>query len=93
MTPDEVPALLEPDALRKGQLERKHGKVRTLNSQKRQITLVDGQQIGYDACLLASGGKALRPDIPGATCPACSPCARGRMPHSCSTQPNPASRR
>lgn len=69
MTPDEVPALLEADALRKGQLERKHGKVRTLNSQKRQITLVDGQQIGYDACLLASGGKALCPDIPGADLP------------------------
>ncbi|MCE7764778.1 Rieske 2Fe-2S domain-containing protein [Pseudomonas putida] len=66
MAPDEVPALLEADALRKGHLERKHGKVRTLNSQKRQLTLVDGQQIEYDACLLATGAKALRPDIPGA---------------------------
>ena len=69
MTPDEVPALLEADALRKGQLERKHGKVRTLNSHKRQLMLADGQQIGYDACLLASGGKALRPDIPGVDLP------------------------
>lgn len=69
MAPDEVPALLEADALRKGHLERKHGKVRTLNSQKRQLTLVDGQQIEYDACLLATGAKALRPDIPGADLP------------------------
>ncbi|HDS0917355.1 TPA: FAD-dependent oxidoreductase [Pseudomonas putida] len=69
MTPDEVPALLEADALRKGQLERKHGKVRTLNSHKRQLMLADGQQIGYDGCLLASGGKALRPDIPGVDLP------------------------
>lgn len=69
MPPDEVPALLDADALRKGQLERKHGKVRTLNSQKRQLTLADGQQIDYDACLLATGGKALRPDIPGADLP------------------------
>ncbi|AFK72549.1 pyridine nucleotide-disulfide oxidoreductase [Pseudomonas putida SJTE-1] len=69
MPPDEVPALLEADALRKGQLQRKHGKVRTLNSQKRQVTLADGQQIDYDACLLATGGKALRPDIPGADLP------------------------
>lgn len=69
MTPDEVPALLEADALRKGQLERKHGKVRTLNSHKRQLMLADGQQIGYDGCLLASGGKALRPDIPGIDLP------------------------
>ena len=69
MTPDEVPALLEADALRKGQLERKHGKVRTLNSHKRQLMLADGQQIGYDGCLLASGGKALRPAIPGVDLP------------------------
>ncbi|MEN5034565.1 FAD-dependent oxidoreductase [Pseudomonas sp. TWI929] len=69
MPPDEVPALLKADALRKGQLERKHGKVRTLNSQKRQLILADGQQIDYDACLLATGGKALRPDIPGVDLP------------------------
>ncbi|MGA9661729.1 MAG: FAD-dependent oxidoreductase, partial [Pseudomonas alloputida] len=43
--------------------------VRTLNSQKRQVTLADGQQIDYDACLVATGGKALRPDIPGADLP------------------------
>ncbi|OUM22747.1 pyridine nucleotide-disulfide oxidoreductase [Pseudomonas putida] len=69
MAPDEVPALLEADALRKGHLERKHGQVRTLNSQKRQLTLVDGQQIEYDACLLATGAKPLRPDIPGVDLP------------------------
>lgn len=69
MPPDEVPGLLEADALRKGQLERKHGKVRALNTQKRQLTLADGQQIDYDACLLATGGKALRPDIPGVELP------------------------
>ncbi len=69
MPPDEVPGLLEADALRKGQLERKHGKVRALNTQKRQLTLADGQQIDYDACLLATGGKALRPDIPGVGLP------------------------
>lgn len=69
MPPDEVPALLEASALRKGQLERKYGKVRTLNSQKRQVTLADGQQIDYDACLVATGGKALRPDISGADLP------------------------
>ncbi|MEG8202881.1 FAD-dependent oxidoreductase [Pseudomonas sp. 5FOS] len=69
MPPDEVPALLDADALRKGQLQRKHGKVRTLNAQKRQVTLADGQQIDYDACLLATGGKALRPDIPGVDLP------------------------
>ncbi|MGE8466684.1 MAG: FAD-dependent oxidoreductase [Pseudomonas putida] len=69
MPADEVPALLEADDLRKGHLIRQHGKVRTLNSQKRQIILADGQQIDYDACLLATGGKALRPPLPGADLP------------------------
>ncbi|HDS1818652.1 TPA: FAD-dependent oxidoreductase [Pseudomonas putida] len=69
MPADEVPALLEADDLRKGHLIRQHGKVRTLNSQNRQIILADGQQIDYDACLLATGGKALRPPLPGADLP------------------------
>lgn len=69
MPPDEVPALLEADDLRKGHLIRQHGKVRTLNSEKRQIILADGQHIDYDACLLATGGKAQRPPLPGADLP------------------------
>ncbi|WP_060483366.1 FAD-dependent oxidoreductase [Pseudomonas sp. NBRC 111119] len=67
MPPDEVPALLEPDDLRKGQLERKHAKVRSLNSQKRQLLLADGQRIDYDACLVATGAKPRRVDVPGST--------------------------
>jgi len=66
MPVDEVPALLEADQLRQGQLERRVGKVRTLDASKRQITLADGQRIDYDAALLATGGKPQRPDIPGA---------------------------
>lgn len=69
MPPDEVPALLEADDLRKGHLIRQHGKVRTLNSEKRQIILADGQHIDYDACLLSTGGKAQRPPLPGADLP------------------------
>ncbi|WP_449432989.1 FAD-dependent oxidoreductase [Pseudomonas putida] len=69
MSPDEVPALLEADALRKGHLERLHGKVRTLDSKHRQITLADGQRIEYDAALLATGGKPQRPAIDGVDLP------------------------
>ena len=69
MAPDEVPMLLEPDDLRIGQLERRHAKVRSLNAQKRQLLLADGQRIDYDACLLATGAKAQRPDIPGRDLP------------------------
>nr|WP_314482235.1 FAD-dependent oxidoreductase [uncultured Pseudomonas sp.] len=69
MAPDEVPMLLEPDDLRTGQLERRHAKVKSLNAQKRQILLADGQRIDYDACVLATGAKAQRPDIPGRDLP------------------------
>lgn len=67
MPPDEVPALLEADQLRTGQLERRSGKVRLLDAKKRQITLADGQRIDYDAALLATGGKPQSPDLPGAS--------------------------
>ncbi|MFJ4445395.1 FAD-dependent oxidoreductase [Pseudomonas sp. NPDC089422] len=69
MAPDEVSALLEPDQLRKGNLDRRFGKVRALDVKKRQITLADGQHIDYDAALLATGGKPLRPALPGVDLP------------------------
>lgn len=65
MPPDEVPALLEADDLRRGQLERVYAKVRLLDAGKRQIVLSDNQRIKYDHALLATGGKPVRPDIPG----------------------------
>ena len=69
MAPDEVSPLLEPDQLRKGHLDRRFGKVRALDARKRQITLADGQHIDYDAALLATGGKPLRPQLPGVDLP------------------------
>ncbi|AGZ35243.1 MULTISPECIES: FAD-dependent oxidoreductase [Pseudomonas] len=69
MPADEVPALLEPEALRKGHLERLFGKVRVLDTQKRRITLADGRHIDYDAALLATGGKPHRPAIDGVELP------------------------
>ncbi|HDS1680375.1 TPA: FAD-dependent oxidoreductase [Pseudomonas putida] len=69
MAPDEVSALLEPDQLRRGQLYRRFGKVLALDAKKRQITLADGHHIDYDAALLATGGKPLRPALPGVDLP------------------------
>jgi NADPH-dependent 2,4-dienoyl-CoA reductase/sulfur reductase-like enzyme/nitrite reductase/ring-hydroxylating ferredoxin subunit len=69
MAPDEVSHLIEPDQLRKGHLDRRFGKVRALDAKKRQITLADGQHIDYDAALLATGGKPLRPQLPGVDLP------------------------
>ncbi|QXH33809.1 FAD-dependent oxidoreductase [Pseudomonas muyukensis] len=69
MAPDQVPTLLEADDLRRGQLQRLHAKVRSLNAGKREIALADGQRLKYDAALLATGGKPRRPDVPGAKLP------------------------
>ncbi|WP_079228236.1 FAD-dependent oxidoreductase [Pseudomonas putida] len=69
MAPDEVSALLEPDQLRRGHLDRRFGKVLALDAKKRQITLADGHHIEYDAALLATGGKPLRPALPGVDLP------------------------
>ncbi len=93
MAPDEVPALLEADALRKGQLERKHGKVRSLNSQKRQLMMpTASKSLTTPACWPAAA-RHCAPTSPASTCRACLPCARGRMPHRCWMQLSPASRR
>ncbi|MCO7514067.1 FAD-dependent oxidoreductase [Pseudomonas guariconensis] len=69
MPADEVPALLEPDDLHRGQLQRLHGKVRVLDTEKREVILADGQRLAYDAALLATGGKPRRPDLPGVQLP------------------------
>ncbi|MDH0301576.1 MULTISPECIES: FAD-dependent oxidoreductase [unclassified Pseudomonas] len=69
MAPDEVSPLLDPDRLRRGQLRRLHGKVRTLDSGKRELVMADGQRLTYDAALLATGGKPNRPDLPGVQLP------------------------
>lgn len=66
MPPEEVPPLLEADDLRRGQLQRLQGKVRLLDAGKRQVLLADGQRIKYDHALLATGGKPVRPNLPGA---------------------------
>lgn len=65
LSPDEVPSLLEPEQLRRGQLDRRIGKVRSLDAKKQRITLADGHHIDYDAALLATGAIPLRPNLPG----------------------------
>ncbi|WP_176506298.1 FAD-dependent oxidoreductase [Pseudomonas urethralis] len=69
MAPDEVSSLIEPDQLRRGHLDRRFGKVRVLDAKKRQIILADGQHIDYDAALLATGSKPVRPQLPGVDLP------------------------
>ena len=76
--PDEVPALLEPEALRQGHLERWHAKVRALDVAKRQILLADGKRLDYDAALVATGANPNAPTSPAPSCLASACCAPGR---------------
>ncbi|MDH0648240.1 FAD-dependent oxidoreductase [Pseudomonas sp. GD03858] len=69
MPADEVPPLLAPGTLRHGQVQRLHGKVRALDTDKRELVLADGQRLVYDAALLATGGKPNRPELPGVQLP------------------------
>ena len=66
MTPEDVPNLLEPRQLRGVRLERVHGKVKLMDVTRRRIVLDNGERYDYDHAILATGAKALRPELPGA---------------------------
>ncbi len=44
-------------------------RVAHLNTARQAVTLDDGQEVGYDRLLLATGAAAAKPDVPGATLP------------------------
>lgn len=46
-------------------IERRQGRVRLLDPIAKIIMLEDGTGLTYDAALIATGGKPIRPDIPG----------------------------
>lgn len=68
-TPAQVPALLDDEVLAWPNLRRVRGNVSGLDAVNKHITLADGQQLTYDAALLATGGVPQRPAIPGAQLP------------------------
>ena len=45
-----------------------------LNPKDQSVTLSDGQKIGYDRLLIATGSKPIRPEIPGIDLPGVHPC-------------------
>ncbi len=53
-------------------------RVASLDPEGHTLALADGEQIGFDCALLATGGVPRRLDIPGATLRAASSCAAGR---------------
>jgi NADPH-dependent 2,4-dienoyl-CoA reductase/sulfur reductase-like enzyme/nitrite reductase/ring-hydroxylating ferredoxin subunit len=47
-------------------IERRTGKVETLDVARREVRCADGDVIAYDAALVATGGTPVAPDMPGA---------------------------
>jgi NAD(P)H-nitrite reductase large subunit len=45
-----------------------------VNPKDQSVTLSDGQKIGYDRLLIATGSKPIRPEIPGIDLPGVHPC-------------------
>jgi NADPH-dependent 2,4-dienoyl-CoA reductase/sulfur reductase-like enzyme/nitrite reductase/ring-hydroxylating ferredoxin subunit len=62
----DVPPLLEPADWTAMDIERLDTAVTRLDARARRIWLADGSVIDYDVSLLATGGIAKRPEVPGA---------------------------
>lgn len=43
-----------------------HGTASDLDPDRRRVSLADGRELGYDACVLATGSTPMRPPVPGA---------------------------
>jgi NADPH-dependent 2,4-dienoyl-CoA reductase/sulfur reductase-like enzyme/nitrite reductase/ring-hydroxylating ferredoxin subunit len=69
MSVEETPALRDETYFTQQRIERIHGEVVSLDTTSRQIRLADGQSLGYDATLIATGGTPRTPDLPGIDLP------------------------
>nr|WP_321984363.1 FAD-dependent oxidoreductase [uncultured Lichenicoccus sp.] len=69
MKPDEVSPLREPEFWDTHRIERVRGEAVALDQEAGRVTLADGSIRSYDALLIATGGIARAPDMPGATLP------------------------
>ncbi|CAN1593293.1 FAD-dependent oxidoreductase [Pseudomonas mediterranea] len=69
MSVEETPALRDETYFTQQRIERLHGEVVSLDTTSRQIRLADGQSLGYDATLIATGGTPRTPDLPGIDLP------------------------
>jgi NADPH-dependent 2,4-dienoyl-CoA reductase/sulfur reductase-like enzyme len=68
--PEEWIPLRSADFYRQHNIETLTGKeVRTIEVEKRQVTLLEGRSLGYGALLLATGADPVHLDIPGANWP------------------------
>ncbi|EJK99050.1 MULTISPECIES: FAD-dependent oxidoreductase [Pseudomonas] len=69
MALDKTPPLRDETYYTQQRIERIRAEVTHLDSKTRQIQLGDGQRLGYDAVLIATGGVPKTPDLPGIDLP------------------------
>ncbi|MDB6141569.1 MAG: bedA [Pseudomonas sp.] len=69
MTPEETPPLRDDAFYAEQRIERIHGEVTRLDVQNQRLTLKDGRDFGYQAALIATGGKPHSLPLPGADLP------------------------
>jgi len=69
MAPDKTPSLRDEAYFTRLRIERHNDEVTGLDIRARQIHLADGQHLGYDALLIATGGVPETPDMPGLDLP------------------------
>jgi NADPH-dependent 2,4-dienoyl-CoA reductase/sulfur reductase-like enzyme/nitrite reductase/ring-hydroxylating ferredoxin subunit len=69
MAPDKTPSLRDETYFTRQRIERLNGDVTGLDISTRQIRLADGQHLGYDALLIATGGVPRTPGMPGLDLP------------------------
>ena len=64
--PDEAPSLREEGFFERHRIDRIRAEVVALDAGAKRVELGDGRTLAYDAALVATGGTAKRPDLPGA---------------------------
>ncbi|WP_260957076.1 apoptosis inducing factor family protein [Pseudomonas citri] len=69
MTVDETSPLRDETYYTQQRIERIHGEVTRLDAVARKIWLADGQCLGYDAALIATGATPKTLDLPGSDLP------------------------
>jgi NADPH-dependent 2,4-dienoyl-CoA reductase/sulfur reductase-like enzyme/nitrite reductase/ring-hydroxylating ferredoxin subunit len=65
MKPEETPLLRPAEFYSEQHVERIEAEVAQFDVARRDLALADGRRISFDGALIAPGGEAKRPDIPG----------------------------
>ena len=62
------------DHFKKLKIQQMHGCAQSVDCAMKQVTLLNGELLGYDKLLIASGSKPIKPNIPGIDLPGVHSC-------------------